>query len=68
MFPSNGRCSHTTKLALEESGGLPKLARLEPCSHRHLSLLFLLEPDGEVCSPSRFPDGSPSGYSYYPHI
>ena len=33
---------------MDEKGALPKLAHLEPCSHRHLTLLFLLEPDGEV--------------------
>ena len=42
------RCSHTAELALEEDGSLPKLARLEPCSHRHMTLLFLLYPDAPV--------------------
>ena len=51
----NNRCSHTTQLALEENGGLPRLARLEPCAHRHLTLLFLLEPDGEVLSQTVHP-------------
>ena len=48
QFAALNRCSHTTQLALEENGGLPRLARLEPCTHRHLTLLFLLEPDAEV--------------------
>jgi len=47
------RCSHTTQLALEDNGGLPRLTRLEPCAHRHLTLLFLLEPDAEVVLQSR---------------
>ncbi len=55
---SASRCSHTARLALEKDGSVPKLTRLDPCSHRHMTLLFLLHPEAPVRNSNLFFDRS----------
>ena len=44
------RCSHVGRLALDSDMLLPKIRKLPPCSHRKMTLLFLMDPVVEVNS------------------
>ena len=46
------RCAHTGRLALDKGGNLPPKAALPACTHRRLTLLFLMDPDVPVRVPA----------------